>query len=365
MSFDSDARSDYAYLVRNVDLHVDDHVRRLLLMQTLIGHAQRGHGLFSTGYPNATMDDIVLALGEDPAGIRRERQAIIDSIFMFTAGIISHQGCRGYADNSGKKLLSLALDLKLEDPAAVLKGMYLASLMDSFEWRSKAMVDYPNVEIGGGECVAVDLDEVRKHGITLEELADNECQDSYIGYLKDAGVIIDRRVQASTNKVVSAYVRHKKGKGTSDDLAVILAGRIYGLDAAIGVFLCDAIDTWDKYSEIIVPGGQDEYLGSLIKGHEDVISNNYPGFRLPSEREITKFIYTIALYKDNRVISNSQRYFLQVDEDAGQSAIESHLNYIQRKPYRHMQLGHINSGVSNKDLYSLFERRFSDNYCGK
>ena len=360
--FEGEVRKDYNSLLSNVDLHVEDRVRRLLLMQTLIGHAQNGHGLFSTEYPNATMDDVVLALGENPANIRRERQAIIDSIFEFTTEILLHPNYCGYVDYHGKKLLSLTLDPKLKDPAAVLKGIYLASLMDSFEWRSKTMAAYPNVQIGGGECVAVDLDEVRKHGITLDDLAEDEWSEENIRDLKEAGVILDKRVQASTNKIISAYVRHKRGKGTSDDLAVILAGRIYGLDAAVGVFLCDAIDTWDKYAESILPGGQDEYLGSLIKSHEDVISSKYPGFKLPSEQEITKFIYTIALYKDKSAISNSQRYFLQIDEDTSQSAIEGHLNYIQHKPYKPMKLGHINSGVYNTELYDLFERRFSNNY---
>ncbi len=182
----------------------------------------------------------------------------------------------------------------------------------------------------------------------------------------DEGVIINHSETASTYRIVSAYVRHKKGEGTSDDLAIVLAGRLYGKDAAMGVFLCDAVDTWDKYAEKLVPGGQDEYLGALVKRHESAIRKIYPNFRIPSEEDVVKFIYTISLEKaDNYAISNSQRYLLQVDETAGHSAVESHLNYIIGGHYNPMLLGHINSKVTNLRLYELFEKRFANNYLGK
>lgn len=370
--FGSEVNSDYASLLGNVSLRVRDPVRSLLLMQTLIGHAQNGHGKFRHGrfrskYPNATLDDIVLALLRDPEEIRRQRQEIIDSIFDFTSNIIHCPGYPGYVDSKGKPLLALTLDLGLDDPAAVLTGIYLAGCMDNFQWRTKVMERY-DVDIGGGECVAVDLEakEFRMKGLTLEDLAHKEWSDDEIRGLEDAGVIITHDAKASTNKLVSAYVRHKKGKGTSDDLAIVLAGRLYGKDAAIGAFLCDAVDTWDKYAERLVPGGQDEHLGALVRGQEDVIRNAYPNFKIPSEEEVVRFIYTISLEKaNNHAISNSQRYMLQVDELAGQSAMESHLNYVMGNHYSPMFLGHINSNVTNVELYALFERRFAKNYPGR
>ncbi len=370
--FESEVNSDYAYLLGNVNLRVRNPVRSLLLMQTVIGHAQNGHGKFRHGrfrskYPNATLDDIVLALLRDPEGIRRQRQEIIDSIFAFTSGVISGPGYPGYVDSKGKPLLSLTLGFGLDDPAAALTGIYLAGCMDSFKWRTKAKEKY-NVNIGGGECVAVDLEakDFRMKGLTLDDLAHREWSDDKIRGLEDAGVIITHDVKASTNKIVSAYVRHKKGKGTSDDLAIVLAGRLYGKDAAMGVFLCDAVDTWDKYAERIVPGGQDEYLGVLVRKKEDAIRKIYPNFEIPSEEDVVKFIYTISLEKaDNHAISNSQRYLLQVDGPSGQSALESHLNYITGGHCNPMPLGHISSNVTNKGLYALFERRFAKNYRGR
>ncbi len=360
--FEQEVRKDYARLLSTVNLRVEEPIRRLLLMQTIIGHAQCKHGEFVVSYPNATMDDIVLALKLKPCEIRRQRQEVIDSIFEFATEIMMHPNYCCYATPRKKNLLSLTFDAPLKDPAATLKGMYLASVMDNFEWRTKTMQKYPGVHIGGGECVAVDLVEVRKYGMTLENLAENAWSETQVTDLKSAGVIIDKSVKASTNKVVSAYVRHRKGQGTSDDLAVILAGKLYGQDAAMGVFLCDAIDTWDKYAEMITPGGQDEFFGSLIKKHEDVIKSNYANFKLPDEDEVTKFIYTISLHKNRCPISNSQRYFLQVDKETNQSAIESHLKFIQDQSYKPMPLGHIKSGVSNTGLYGLFDKRFKNNY---
>lgn len=358
--FESETCIDYQQLLSNISLRVEDPVRELLLMQSVIGHAQNRHGRFSRAYPNATLDDIVLALGKDPIKIRRERQKVIDSIVEFAVRIIEGKSCSAYVDNNGSPLLSLTVGLELKDPAAVLKGMYLAGVMDNFEWRMKAASKY-HFEIGGGECVAVDLDKLRLFG-TLQDLANKEWSEKWMDEFKGSGVVIDSKVAAETNKVVSAYVRHKKGKGTSDDLAIVLAGKIYGKDAAVGVFLGDAIDTWDKYAEILIPGGQDEHLGMLIKQHEETIRRSYPGFELPSVKDVMKFIYTIAMYKGPHAVSNSQRYMLQVTRRLNQSAIESHLNYVDGKPYKEMHFSHLGQELTNTKLYRLFERRFSKNY---
>ncbi|MFH0752199.1 MAG: hypothetical protein V1914_01225 [archaeon] len=362
--FDSEVYSDYNYLLNNINLRVKDPIRSLLLMQTVIGHAQNNHGMFNSKYPNATLDDIVLALGKDPEKIRRQRQGVIDSIFSFAAEIMYCSKYPGYVDPNGNPLLALDFNFSLDNPAATLIGIYLASCMDNFEWRTKAMEEY-DIDIGGGECVAVDLkaNDFRLRGLTLGDLADREWSDEEVADLKESGVIIPNIVRASTNKVVSAYVRHRGGKGTSDDLAIILAGRLYGKDAAMGVFLCDAIDTWDKYAEWLVPGGQDEHLGGLIKQHEGLIKGTYPGFELPSEEDITKFIYTISLEKaKNNAVSNSQRYLLQVDSLTNQSAVESHLGYIVNGNFNPMYLGHIKNNITSSRLYALFEKRFAENY---
>lgn len=371
--FEGQVYRDYKDLLSNVSLRVGDDVGELLLLQSVIGHAQNGHGRFCDGtvrsrYPNATLDDIAIALDVDPVKIRKKRQGVIDSIFGFTAEIMVHSNYPGYVDSKGDALLSLTIPIELDDPAAVLKGIYLASKMDNFEWRAKAIQEY-GVELGGGECVALDIGSplFRGLGYTLEDFANGEWNDDQVESLKEIGIVVPHGTVAVTNKVVNAYIRHKRGKGTSDDMAIVLAGRLYGKDAAVGVFLCDAIDTWDKYAEQLIPGGQDEYLGTLIEQQEDVIRKTYPGFELPSEEDIIKFIYTIALKKSNTPegrdsVSNSQRYLLQVDELEDQCAMESHLDYIVGKPYREMRLGHIRSQVTNTGLYSLFEKRFNRNY---
>lgn len=361
--FEAQVQTDYEDIISKVSLRVEDEVADLLLMQSVIGHAQNKHGKFVKAYPNATLDDIAIALEVDPVKIRRERQGIIDSIAWFTTEIMIHSNYEGYVDNKGAPLLSLTIPLELDDPAATLKGIYLASVMDSFGWRTKAASRY-NFDIGRGECIALDIGSpnFKMMGYTLEDLSEGEWSDNQIKSFEDMRIIIPETTTAVTNKVISAYIRRKKGKGTSDDLAMVLAGKLYGKDAAIGVFLGDAIDTWDKYAEVLIPGGQDEFLGKLIKDHEDSIKGTYPGFELPSEEEVLKFIYTIALQKNKSAISNSQRYLLQVDRSVDQCAVESHLNYIEGKDYKKMKFRNINKSVMNHELYSLFEKRFKKNY---
>ncbi len=361
-SFKKQVMSDYRNLLSYTRLRVDKPISGLLLMQSVLGHAQNKHCKFRKIYPNATLDDIVIALEKNPEDIRNKRQDIINSIFEFAAHLmIFPQKPKEYINLSGNPILSLSLkDLSISDPAAILKGMYLASRMDCFGWREKAMKKY-GVNIGGGECVAVDLDKLKEADLTINKLANKSWSEEQIKGFKDSGVIIDKEVNAVTNKIVSAYVRHKAGKGTSDDMAIVLAGRLYGADASMGVFLCDAIDTWDKYASMIMPNGQDEHLGDIIKENEDLIKSKYPGFSLPSEDDLVKFIYTISLQGDKDAVSNSQRYLLQVDRN-GQSALESHLKYVKGEDYKPMKLGHILGEVTNEGLYSLFERRLKNNY---
>jgi len=364
-SFESYVNNDYKTLLSNVELPVDRTTKELLLMQSIIGHAQHGHAEFKrTKFPNATLDDVVLALNKDPIKIRKKRQNIINSIFDFTNGIIDSPDYPGYVSLDGEPLISLKYNWKMEDPAAVLTGIYLGSIMDNFGWRQRTTHQY-GINIGGGECVAINLksEDFRMRGLTLDKLANGELSKKYFHELEKSGVIISNETTAVTNEIINAFVRKKKGNGPSDDLAILLAGKLYGNDAAIGVFLCDAVDTWDKYSEKIIPRGQDEQLGRMIYRQQDLIKKTYPDFNLPSDEEVTKFIFTISLKKARRrAISSSQRYLLQVAKKTDQSAIKSHLNYIVGQPYKPMRLGHINSKLTNNDLYRYFEGRFEDNY---
>jgi len=59
------------------------------------------------------------------------------------------------------------------------------------------------------------------------------------------------------------YIRHKQGLGVSDDLAVLVAGKLYSLSVGLGVYLADAIDTLDKFSLHFIE--QDEVLAEEIE----------------------------------------------------------------------------------------------------
>jgi len=156
-----------------------------------------------------------------------------------------------------------------------------------------------------------------KRALTMDFLANNSLE-KFIPVLEDLGIILRREV-GSNDRFRSGYVRHLVGNGVSDDLAVIVAGVKYGMDAAIGVYLIDAIDTLDKYVPVIYPGGMDERLGKIIL-------SKVPG--LISEDEITSFIRAIWNSKE-QIADSSQRRFLEIQYPVGVSAIEAHREFIR------------------------------------
>ncbi|MFH1065980.1 MAG: hypothetical protein V1734_05740, partial [Nanoarchaeota archaeon] len=232
--------------------------------------------------------------------------------------------------------------------------------MDRYEgWRQKTEEKY-NLKIGGGECIGVDRRIAREEGITLESIAKIPHSNDEIEEMIKSGLLC-YDVESSPS-IVSSYVRKAKGKGTSDDLAVLLAGKLFGFDAAVGLYLCDAIDTWDKYVPFIFKSGQDEQLGDKIKQSEEKIKQHIKGFKLPSDEEVHKFISVIAEVNYKKMISSSQRYFLQVDPKSGLSPIESHLEYIKGNQVPDVHIGYFSSKLTNHDMYAQFEAKYNEVY---
>lgn len=357
-------KDDYDALRKKVRLCAYGDVSDLLLMQSIEGHAQNGDCLFNYGpkYPEATMEDIVIALGHKPDDIKNKRQVLIYEKVDFASRIMAGEKLKHYVNRNNEPLFRIKFLEKMEisDLNAVLIGIFLGSIMDRYKgWRELAEQKYGS-SIGGGECIGINRREAHRQGITLEMLAKEEHSDEEIDELLSKGILC--RNVASSNDIVGGYIRHKKGKGTSDDLAVILAGKLYGFDAAIGLFLTDAIDTWDKYVPFIHSNGQDEKLGESVYKNRKQISENLKGFELPSKDECLKFINCIAESNYENVVSSSQRYFLQINHKARKSVIENHLGYIQGKMGSDMKVSHRTSGVTTYKMYKQFEAMYESLY---
>jgi CBS domain-containing protein len=121
------------------------------------------------------------------------------------------------------------------------------------------------------------------------------------------------------------YIRHHVGPGQSDDAAIVAAGLIYNSDVALGVFLADAIDTLEKYAPTY--RDQDGGLARYIKERYEFLDAD--------EDDVYELAYIAAIPKDriDEIPDSSLRYLITIDQETGQSTLETHLNFIEGRPF--------------------------------
>jgi hypothetical protein len=314
-------RKDFDSLKEKVKLRTSKEVSDLILMQTIEGHAHNGHGEFSgKRFVDTTMNDIVFALGLDAYAVRSARQSLIDEIDDFVDRVIKNENINKLLNRNMEPLLRVPNFYNIEiDKKDVLLGLYLGGLMDDYETRKEAEKIY-NVQIGGGKPYLVDFLILEKLGLDGEYLAHEDNEDK-IDYYKKEGLIIDYDEKDYTTflyhpSIRFQYIRHKKGLGVSDDLAILFGGKLYSKSVALGVYLADAIDTLDKYS-----------LKFKEQDYEIAKKIEESGILKIKKEEIYKFIYLIANPKLHYPDS-SQRYFLEINEKYDMTSLEAHLIFI-------------------------------------
>ncbi|MDP2906361.1 MAG: hypothetical protein Q8O03_00315 [Nanoarchaeota archaeon] len=349
---------DYMSLLDRAKLRMASKYKKLLLIQSITGHAQNGHCEIPRPYVNTTIDEIVNALSQiednkvfrdvgevNKKNVKLLRDGVIETIESPFKKIIEGKDVTSLTDEYGNPLLGIStlLEANIKNKEAFLIGGYLASKMDNYEWRKRAAEDY-NIEIGGGECVAINMKNL-PDTLTLSDLANNEWGKLIELFIKSK-IIVDKEKINSSDYIKNAYIRHKQGKGVSDDTAIIIAGTLYGEEAFWGAYLFDAIDTWDKYATYIFKGGADERFGEELKPHINI-----------TDDEVIRFIYLSR--KESGFPDSSQRYFLQINEEVNQTALESHLKYLRGQSFKMMELGFKGEEkkVMNVGFYRKLEKR--------
>lgn len=387
--------ADFYDLLDNIQLRTDETNRKLLLMQTIQGHANMADGKFRTNedkaecmkYPNATIDDIAILLDKDKrlnmnhTEVKKKRYENIMEIKEVMMRIIKGERVRKLQNSKGKPLLGIPFfnTTEIKKTINIITGFYLGSIMDNYiTWRKQLEKEPYNLKMGGGECVAVNmkklnketLDEILKEneplsmefaskcteGFHLGTLANEEWGDN-VQVLYDKGVVIRKDKVKATKYIKNAYVRHKRGKGVSDNAAIVMAGILYGkkdmqdgIEIALGVFLADAVDTLDKYVPIIHRHGLDESIGEEIR-KSGKLNLTY--------KEKLNFIFFSAIHPKKKMPDCSQRYFLQIDEEAEDTAIENHLSYLKGNTPKSMIFGHKapHVGVASEEFYDTIEEQ--------
>lgn len=343
-------QQDFRYLKSSKRLYTTPKIEELVFMQSIEGRAHNGAGSFNKRfYVNTTIDDIVSALGRSPKVVKTKRQELIDEITEFAESAVADDPRERLVTKNGRPLLGIP---QFKDRTVnyhdVLKGLYLGGLRDDPEIRKKTQGIY-KINIGYGKCYLVNTKLMEGMGLDGETLAHQEHGDR-ISHYKSCGLIVttsQRPKAGAARHVKYLYIRHHIGPGQSDDGAIVASGLLYNVDVALGVFLADAIDTFEKY--VSSYRDQDKELALYIK-------DNYK-FLEADEKDVYELAYLAAIPEErvDEIPDSSLRYLLAVDDDTGQSTLEMHLNFIEGKPFQPIAVSY--KRISSLDLYEFIREK--------
>lgn len=320
-------KQDFHNLKSSERLFTTPRIEELVFMQSIEGRSHNGSGCFNKRfYVNTTIDDIVGALGRSSKVVKNKRQELIDEIVEFAESAVADDPRDRLVTRSGRPILGIPeFKDRTVDYHDILKGLYLGGLRDNPETRKKTQELY-KINIGYGKCYLVNTKIMVEMGLDGEMLAHQE-NESRLNHYKSCGLIVDPgKLKHSASKYIRyMYIRHHVGPGQSDDAAIVGSGLLYNVDVAIGVFLADAIDTLEKY--VAYYRDQDSELALYIK-------ENYPFLDL-DESDVYELAYIAAIPADktDQIPDSSLRYLLAIDDETGQSTFETHLNFIEGKPF--------------------------------
>jgi len=334
-------RDDFTALNAKVTLRCTEDVEQLLLMQSVEGHAHAGHGVFyGNRYPNTTVDDVARSLRLSPEAVKADRQDLIDEIKDFVERAITGERIRTATNEDGEPLIRCGALRHIEiEPHGVLQGLFMGGLRDDFEIRDLANKRY-GVEMGYGKCCLIDQQVLRELGMNGFELSQS-AHEADIPRFEEAGLF----AKNGNSRTAYMYVRYKVGPGASDDAAIVMAGKLFGVSAAVGCFLADAVDTLEKY--VLEYSDQDSDIS-------DYIQANYPRLDVTRDDAVDlAYLCAIPREMQGQLPDSSLRHMLEIDRKHDQAALESHLAYVAGRPYATMELDH--GECTNREFYGYIE----------
>ena len=344
-------RDDFQRMLFTMRLRTTGQAGENILMQSVEGHAQMGHGSFSgRRFPNTEMEDIVDALGRNPAVVGEQRQRLIDEVFAWVDRAIAGKPPATLVNEHGEGLIGCGLLRQIQvEPRDVLRGIYLGALRDDSDVRVEVEKRF-GLRIGGGRCRFVDTEVMHDMGLDGEQLARGEHADKIEAYKREGLIVEDPGPAKRDDRIRYMYVRERQGGGTSDDAAILAAGKLYSISAALGAFLADAIDTLEKF--VVHYSDQDEDLARHIEAAFD-------GLQLDTD-DLHRMVWLCAVPPEQqaRVPDSSLRHLLEISRETDQTALESHLAYLSGNPFSPQLLASEN--VPNTDFYAWFESRLRE-----
>lgn len=336
-------REDFMTLNAKTLLRCASDVEECILMQSIEGHSHEGHGIFhGKKYPNTTVDDVARSLRLSPNVVKEERQLLIDEVREFALRLVAGDDLHYACNPEGEPLMRCGVLRQVEiETDGLLKGLYAGGLRDGAEVRDLANRRY-GVEMGYGECHLVDQEVMHRLGLDGYALA-RRAHEQDMKSFTQAGLF----AKDGNGHVAYMYVRYKEGPGASDDAAIVMAGKLWGLSAAVGCFLADAVDTLEKY--VPVYSDQDSEIGELVKDHT--------GLTLDDAADLA-YLCAIPRSMEGKLPDDSLRHMLQIDRKLDQCPLESHLAYVAGRPYSPMVLDH--GECTNVEFYDYIDSKIAE-----
>lgn len=344
-------REDFQRMLYTMRLRTTEQAAENILMQSCEGHAQMGHGAFAgRRFPNTEMEDIVSALGRSPLIVAEQRQDLIDEIVAWVDLAIAGEAGSTLVNEEGEGLVGCGLLRHLPvSPPEVLRGIYLGSLRDDSEPRLQVERNM-GLRIGGGTMRFIDVEVMDRMGLDGDGLAKGEHAERIEGYKQEGLIVEEPGADQRDDRIRYMYVRERQGGGTSDDAAIIAAGKLFNVSAALGAFLADAIDTLEKF--VVEYADQDNDLARHIE-------REFPDLDLSID-DVSRMIWLCAVppEQQGRVPDSSLRHLIHIDRHTDQIALESHLAYVSGNPYSPQLLA--SEDVPNHEFYQWFEDRLRE-----
>lgn len=340
-------RKDFELIRSHERLITSNDVADMIFVQSIEGRAHNGAGVFNKrAYVNTNIDDIVRALKRDPAKTKAYRQSLIDDIVDFVKTVMHGEKRDRLMNHKGEPFLGIELFRERRVNARdILRGIFLGGLRDNIEVRKETEARY-QVKIGGGKLYFVNANVMTSMNLDGEHLA-HDPHEHEIEEFRRAGLIMDEYDPEMGDLVRYFYIRHRVGPGQSDDAAIIMAGILYNLDVALGVFLADAIDTLEKYA--VELKDQDQELAYYIgRGYKELKLTMDDAYEMC-------YLSAIPEAEEELVPDSSLRYLMTMENQYKTSAFESHLSFAEGKPVPPIPVGY--KQVPNTQLYAYIKRR--------
>lgn len=343
-------RDDFQYLMaQRIDAPAD--VLEVLLPQSVVGRAENGHGWFVDEYGTplafreATFDRVLTQLEERwphlrHDHVRRRRTELVEQVRTHVMAHLDSESMPLETD-AGPLLGAGFLAGRTVDTRAFLTGLVLAGFMDDVEHRRMAHTLHPldfagdRYELGGGEIRVVNAGLFRATGI--EDAGAEAWDPRDLAELERLGVLMpmDDRVWEYPH-YDQEYFRLRLGDGVCDDLALIAVGRRHGLDAMLGAFVMDGLDTYDKFLVRFTSKGSDTRLAEDIQH----AWRERHGRALVPDEDLLDLIWFAAKNNHPRVnLSSSHRRLLQTEAGASNPTLLHHWRFVEGRPLGAIKLG--------------------------